>query len=1322
MPHPASHFSEVKAHKDFALIVLKRFFPFYLGFLPKRLCKSQLRGTKERKCGTLSCHKRNTKGELKDNSSVKAADKVRDFTGNGDVDRKEGHQMTSVANLKEDDKSFEAIKFIEKLKALLKLDDQDYLGTQDGTTNGTGKHSLQVSEVTSSNINYFSDVTVGTESGTPSNECEEVVGNVDKFENGQTNKLYSVPKETCTHKNIDSPLKGTGKGNEVQMDSAAAGPGSIGHCVEQDGQEKLVGSGQFLLEHQDLACQIQVGSASSMLATRLYPCSICKAKFVSYSRLKRHKRVVHKLYCKNTESTRTKVQTYKCSLCLQQVESLKKLKLHMRNFHKITRKIPTSLMQASSVHDFDAINFLDHDAADFTLNCLGSCFFLQGSSSGLLECSLCGASFLTFDGQKGHLKSKHNIWLSQKNDKSAYTKRKKRNKEFVSTSKNPQNGAGEKSGFSTNFKDGYDSDTDTKCKKCESVFNSVRERREHSLETHGLHVSFEGEEFLFMEIDLTSREERQGKKKPPTSNKSKESVIDMGEKFFCIKTLSCKLCPAKYEIYKSLQKHMLRKHNVRAYKSRHIVQKTHVPPGSSTFKVSASNVSRNSAKKDKESPTSPSYLFDNKQFPQIKNPLQDSPNSPEARNFKKTMPVPISNGSAGKMLPNKTVESSHKLFLYKLGDQGETAKKPSSGNKDSPGNVKFLLYTKKRSDGKLQMSGNAKTLSNCIKGTKENVKVSPNNAEVTLYEAPNSCARKSFPKKVKQPLEGGVLGLTDLASPDNGSVPARKEMASSEGQLMSPHNREIPSNIEKFCDKVKLQSNQSGTTSKSVVIAKEKGGRENASIEILSSEKPEQPSSEDNQIDGILWETNFARKKFSCLICDAPFSGFHIQRRHMLSYHDIRLDNIGNRVTYMESSIKEKKSNRSSDDVFGKSSNQKHNGNDSDDDLHSSLLYEYEYDAEDSYKTITLDNGEQRFLCSHCPLLFDSLIDRLIHIKDAHKDTSEQLSGETRTSQISTAPVMSSNMPGPEAVPSLEPVTPTQSNEDVMVQEVPEGGACKRKLAVIESRPPRKKRRTEMPGVFPCYLCENVYRYYKSLHRHVRGVHNAVPLKRAAFETREDNSLAKNPQCSVCERTFRCVNFLFAHMKSAHNIDAKSKDMLESPAKNGVILHESKQSLEESLPPTAKDDCDSKRDRQVETVRSNLLAISIKDGAMSDADHFKDNNETMSIAPQVNRDGSFSPVPPCDESEFSADNLEVVEDNVFSRLQARVFFGPYESVPLVMGGNFDSSQYSSIHKNTDGEIPRENIENGPKGKSLDTNVIVVDSSDDEEEVNIIGKI
>ncbi|XP_065053050.1 uncharacterized protein LOC135682198 [Rhopilema esculentum] len=434
-----------------------------------------------------------------------------------------------------------AFEFIKQLKSLLKLN----LDSEKSDF-GPNEYSLQVSEITSS------DNQIGEQ------EEQHALNTSleDTADNNDGKKSVNLEGHHRNHKNTASGLMEE-KGKN--------------HVKKNNGEYEVT--------------KKETNSQAKEMPKRLYTCSLCKANFFSYSSLRKHKRVSHKVGCKSKTphdskgdkgSSQCVVKKYQCVLCLQELNSFKSLNCHMQDVHKCKRNIPKNFRQRLAIN---GMNLFCQDSVDVAVNCLGSSYFENTNESSLLKCSLCGANFLTYGGLKGHLKSKHKIGvISTVKPKSPPKKKEATGKVSGSSSKrgNSQNSTSvsyvdDKFTSSKSKDNDYDSDTSSSCRKCDALFPDVRKRRQHCLETHGLEISFEGEKILFSEWKAGSL------KQVPlesTSNTLADLILDNKEKNYSIQNKSCKLCSSKYLSFSALQKHMTSKHRIKAIRKMHLIRWT----------------------------------------------------------------------------------------------------------------------------------------------------------------------------------------------------------------------------------------------------------------------------------------------------------------------------------------------------------------------------------------------------------------------------------------------------------------------------------------------------------------------------------------------------------------------------------------------------------------------------------------------------------------------------------------------------------------------------------------------------------------------------
>ena len=1160
-----------------------------------------------------------------------------------------------------DDKVFQAVKFLEQLKSYLEFDNQEEMESQDELDSANVSHSVQVSEVTSSNINGVTDGSGGLETDIQADWFED---KANIAING-TNEL----QQTVCH-NADSVTKEGGIFNDKGFHSVSMKTKRTNSVEGHFNAKKmrLMESMQSTGDPSRAKKRFQKHSKNNLLPMNKFSCSLCKSSFMSYSQLKRHKRVIHKLYSKAVESngsknsTVRKLHSYQCDLCLQRIDTIKNLRQHLRTTHNVTRKSPKILLQSARIKNLDTDSLLSHNIMD-----LKDKYIVM--KSGQLECSLCGAVFLTYRGHTGHLQRRHNVFISQPNgnkQKKLVTKSNERKCENQGLGKgySQSNGKEPERGQLSG-----ESDTNMKCKKCELSFDSVKERREHELKSHGLKVCFGGEQFVFMEIDMKIR--KADAVSSHTVGGQKNPVIDTEEQFFCKKTNGCKLCSAKYEIFSSLQRHMHRTHDIRVYKQVPSVYKTNIKqetlpanteintriPGKTVSKALMSGVSTCTNEKGLVS--------------QKAKPLSISSHSVEVGGSKLQTPLSKVTPKELEILSKKMGASPHKLLIYRLEGVGNLLKGSSNAKL-------FLVKLKANVAGKKSATGTLSAKTEMVKLTEmhgEKVKSLPNEASQMPYKIVTLNGKTVLSNNKDMPLEKAIALLNNgtrtsskgSASSNRGKTSNCKGMTSSD---------KLEKSFEKPLNKAKVLSVGSETVSKTAegVVIKEGKGQDK---DLEKSLKTSQPVADENEIDKLLWSTSFARKRFSCLICNVSFSGYNIQRKHMLTSHDIHLDNHGNRVKTVPSASQSggreggdksltkgqngetvhAASSANNSKLLQISSCQRNIGDPGCDNSQSSLLCEDDNGMEDekSYEMITQEDGEKVYLCSHCPSRFKSLIDRLIHIKDVHKNITAQVHDDIERSQSSSFTAKNTGVPAKKAnSPRLKSVVQSLTKVDDVVK-----GATVKKSQIKQQAqsetdpPPQKKRNGDPPGIFRCHLCDHIYRYYRGVYRHIQKHHNAKPLGRSMYQERKSSGnkvLVENPRCPFCQRTFRAFNYLTTHMKCEHSAEMGNGTALGHLDENSSTLQYSDSNEEKDMAKMSKGDLAFKQNRQFETVRSNLLAISISDEPISDNDYQCIKNNSISGEEQ-----DYTPVPPCDESEFVTEGAQIIEDNLFSRLQANLF-------------------------------------------------------------------
>ena len=270
---------------------------------------------------------------------------------------------------------------------------------------------------------------------------------------------------------------------------------------------------------------------------------------------------------------------YQCRFCLEGFTSFNGLSQHMRKIHKCYRKLDKdkNLFKRENVGpDYDSGNeLIKQDAIDLAANNLGSTSFGTLGDASLLACTLCRSTFFTYGGLKGHLRTKHNVGVVVKpkdsepqnegdtKDVNPAIKGKssaQMNNDPESAREADVKARSKCSKLPTCGKedgDGYISDNNKVCKKCDKSFGSVKDRRQHGLKSHGLEVSFEGEEFVFVEYNFVGNA-------TTSQNVVKRGVHHTNYSASCpSQSYSCNICSAEYTKWNSYQKHMFTKHHIR---------------------------------------------------------------------------------------------------------------------------------------------------------------------------------------------------------------------------------------------------------------------------------------------------------------------------------------------------------------------------------------------------------------------------------------------------------------------------------------------------------------------------------------------------------------------------------------------------------------------------------------------------------------------------------------------------------------------------------------------------------------------------------------
>eukprot|EP00112_Aurelia_sp_Birch-Aquarium-sp1_P026345 Seg93.2 transcript_id=Seg93.2/GoldUCD/mRNA.D3Y31 product="Zinc finger and BTB domain-containing protein 24" protein_id=Seg93.2/GoldUCD/D3Y31 len=272
-------------------------------------------------------------------------------------------------------------------------------------------------------------------------------------------------------------------------------------------------------------------------------------------------------------------QPYQCRFCLDIFTSFSGLSQHMRKTHKCYRRLDKdkNLFKRENLGpDNDSSNeLLKQDAIDLAANHLGPTSFGRSGDASLLDCTLCRATFFTYGGLKGHLRTKHNVGVVVK-PKDSEPGREDDTKDANSASKGESSvqinkvpegvkkaDIEDSSAYSKSPSlgkedgDGYISDNNKLCKKCDKSYGSVKNRRQHALKSHGLEVSFEGDKFVFVEYNF-SGDAKTGQHEVKRGVDHAKSAADCSAHI-----LKCNLCSSEYTKWRSYQKHMSKKHQIK---------------------------------------------------------------------------------------------------------------------------------------------------------------------------------------------------------------------------------------------------------------------------------------------------------------------------------------------------------------------------------------------------------------------------------------------------------------------------------------------------------------------------------------------------------------------------------------------------------------------------------------------------------------------------------------------------------------------------------------------------------------------------------------
>ena len=1185
-----------------------------------------------------------------------------------------GENSDSIMNGEKSWKVFEAEKFLNQLKAFLKLDDAKQLPNEGEDVSWNENCTLQVSEVTSSNTEQTNDAAecTSTEVASKDTTARDITDlERESAREGSTrNEVNGDRNGSCATQLPERGRKQGENGTEISNNAATAS----GDSGEKDGFPPI------------------------SLPMKMYSCSMCKAKFASNSRVKRHERAVHKLHCAGAQplaSARPShlgAPSYQCTFCFEKADSIKSLDEHMQKYHKIRKKIPKSLLALREPKNSETETLLGQDAVDI----LEQSYL--GDDSGLLTCSLCDASFLTYGGQRRHLRAKHNInfySVSSEEKRDVRTKNGKRIGVPCIEVHDPSSEHGEKDECLVTKEDAYDSDTNTKCRKCGSVFKDVKKRRNHAVKAHGLRVSFDNEKRIFFEFAMKANGSKTERTSPDPAL-SKQSKLDCDGKYLHKRSEnSCKLCHAKYMYFSSLQRHMVRKHNIRVYRFlRDKEQATSTPSLASELTSKESRNVAGSVAEDASNVSGDATPFAMKRKREVNLPVKLRLDKPEMAKEEKNEAIgaamslkeadnPIKvirviDGNVEKIQKRNCLPTG-KMFLYKL-DRPQCSVTKSE-------KLKLNVYKLQRSSKVVGFSTDSQgallnvgrdALCSIVRpvGTTKSV----SRIEKAFDASASMLAKRTLvsPESALLSTNGDKMGVTSqINETESLSKQEAKQTCigtskKSEGggnlinteQVLQVEKRDlfVRNEASSSSEEVRtvVESSLSTDSSKKSMTTTEKQ---------LHDKNGDKSGAVQDSIDNLLWKTNIPRKKFVCLICDVSFSGYHIQKRHMLRYHEIQLDNQGNRIAPMapNNGVTPQNNNSSArkEDLATKRKRPSEFCSTADEvvcDSRDSPIKRFECDEissrMDTLLTIKTEDGGKRYLCSYCPSHFESLIDRHIHINEFHKDPIKKAGGASDTLQAQEEKSLYPNR--------VEVNRSRQGQESAELNET----SCKQKDVKRDDAASKGSRSVNDSGIFPCHLCNKVYRHYRSVRKHVINNHKAVPMGFSTDSVSNPNWRRQegNIKCQVCKRVFWSYGSLNVHMNKCEgrSVDqGVSRDLPDACR------------TEDSNSTYSKYRCDirvdtawtgekqnvgvSKQPCELRRVRSSLLAISVKEEPVSEESSSVDNQDSTMDTAQPDGDRGFSPVPPCDETELIDNSNDSMEHNVFSRLEGCLLSGKFNS-------------------------------------------------------------
>ena len=496
--------------------------------------------------------------EYSDSSMLDAIETlISDTEGGGDTS---GTRIRSDDKLKQRDVI--AVKFLEQLKAALFLDKEP----EDYEADKTLAEDLQVSEISSSNNPKVTDTSSGTEErdlraglpGPPEKDqpLEDRSGELNDISQYQETSSVSIDREVTNTNEEQVQEADNSKQNEildvcyyddVPKDDASFSEKDINHreprnmnIVDLDIHTTTTeNSNKAIIDEEGMkACTRE----SFCKPDRKYACCICTARFVCFSRLRRHNRVVHNKYGQIDGDDETELSNGK--LISKETNKESSITVACSDQYK-------NIGTASEKHRPVMNSRVTPGRTEMDLDAPEPVPAVISDSKLLFTCHFCKATFLTLYGKNHHIRRRHKT-----NSQSQFTEAnydlnqpdilrsiKNENVPFpdisLSGTEEPVNG--------------YHSDSATSCNHCDIKCATVQQRRSHTLYQHGTEVTFDQETVVFRADELPWV---QGVRK------FDDKFTDDREIYHGHLFNYCKVCKVNFSSTWSLKRHMLRAHNI----------------------------------------------------------------------------------------------------------------------------------------------------------------------------------------------------------------------------------------------------------------------------------------------------------------------------------------------------------------------------------------------------------------------------------------------------------------------------------------------------------------------------------------------------------------------------------------------------------------------------------------------------------------------------------------------------------------------------------------------------------------------------------------